>query len=76
MADTIISRLPSLLLSIIILVLFYIFSIFISRMIRRATRRRRQDLGMIFARLAGAGAILLGLLVAVSIVAHLSSPAI
>src|SRR5258707_13086193 len=38
-------------------------------MIRRATRRRRQNLGMVFARLAGASTILLGLLVAVSIVA-------
>jgi small-conductance mechanosensitive channel len=69
MADTLISRLPSLVLSIIVLVLFYVFSIFISRMIRRATRRRRQNLGMVFARLAGASTILLGLLVAVSIVA-------
>jgi small conductance mechanosensitive channel len=38
-------------------------------MIRRATRRRRQNLGLVFARLAGAGTILLGLLVAVSVVA-------
>jgi len=52
-----------------VLVLFYVLSIFISRMIRRATRRRRQNLGMVFARLAGASTILLGLLVAVSIVA-------
>jgi len=51
------------------LVLFYVLSIFISRMIRRATRRRRQNLGMVFARLARASTILLGLLVAVSIVA-------
>ncbi len=67
MADTIISRLPSLLLSIIVLVLFYVLSIVVSRMIRRATRTRRQNLGMVFARLAGASTILLGLLVAVSI---------
>ncbi len=69
MADTIISRLPSLLLSIIVLVLFYVLSIVVSRMIRRTTRTRRQNLGMVFARLAGASTILLGLLVAVSIVA-------
>jgi len=69
MADTIISRLPSLLLSIIVLVLFYVLSIVVSRMIRRTTRTRRQNLGMVFARLAGASTILLGLLVAVSIAA-------
>jgi len=67
MADTIISRLPSLLLSIIVLVLFYVLSIVVSRMIRRSTRTRRQNLRMVFARLAGASTILLGLLVAVSI---------
>jgi small-conductance mechanosensitive channel len=69
MADTLISRLPSLLLSILVLVFFYVLSIFVSRTIRRATRRQRQNLGMVFARLAGASTILLGLLVAVSIVA-------
>ena len=69
MTDTFIARLPPLVLSIVVLILFYILSIFISRLIRRATRKRRQNLGVVFARLVGAGTVLLGVLVAVSIVA-------
>jgi hypothetical protein len=69
MADTLISRLPSLLLSVIVLILFYVLSVLISRTIRRATRRQRQNLGVVFARLAGAGTVMLVLLVALSIVA-------
>src|SRR3979411_1929263 len=69
MTDTFIARLPPLVLSIVVLILFYILSIFISRLIRRATRKRRQNLGVVFARLVGAGIVLLGVLVAVSIVA-------
>src|SRR5712671_2831888 len=69
MTDTFIARLPPLVLSIFVLILFYILSIFISRLIRRATRKRRQNLGVVFARLVGAGTVLLGVLVAVSIVA-------
>jgi small conductance mechanosensitive channel len=38
-------------------------------MIRRSTRGRRENLGTVFARLTGAAVILLGLLVAISIVA-------
>src|ERR1700730_10227951 len=69
MTDTFIARLPPLVLSIVVLIFFYILSIFISRLIRRATRKRRQNLGVVFARLVGAGTVLLGVLVAVSIVA-------
>src|SRR5258708_6065318 len=69
MTDPFIARLPPLVLSIFVLILFYILSIFISRLIRRATRKRRQNLGVVFARLVGAGTVLLGMLVAVSIVA-------
>jgi small conductance mechanosensitive channel len=69
MTDTFIARLPPLVLSIVVLIFFYILSIFISRLIRRATRKRRQNLGVVFARLVGAGIVLLGVLVAVSIVA-------
>jgi small conductance mechanosensitive channel len=69
MADTFISRLPALVLSVLVLVFFYICSLFVSRMIRSATRKRRQNLGVVFSRLAGAGTILLGLLIAISIVA-------
>src|SRR6202011_4645653 len=60
---------PPLVLSIVVLIFFYILSIFISRLIRRATRKRRQNLGVVFARLVGAGIVLLGVLIAISIVA-------
>jgi small conductance mechanosensitive channel len=69
MGETIISRLPSFVLSIIVFILFYVLSVVVSRVIRRATRGPRQNLGMVFARLVQAATVLLGLLVAVSIVA-------
>jgi small conductance mechanosensitive channel len=69
MADTFTSRLPALALSVLVLIVFYIFSVFVSRMIRGATRKRRQNLGVVFSRLAGAGTVLLGVLIAISIVA-------
>src|ERR1700732_1628437 len=69
MMDTIMARLPSLVVAIAVFILFYILSIFVRRIIRSATRARRQHLGMSFARLIGAGIILLGFLVAFSIVA-------
>src|ERR1700680_3905789 len=69
MIDTIMARLPSLVVAIAVFILFYILSIFVRRIIRSATRAHRQNLGMAFARLIGAGIILLGFLVAFSIVA-------
>src|ERR1700680_4161572 len=69
MIDTIMARLPSLVVAIAVFILFYILSIFVRRIIRSATRARRQNLGMAFPRLIGAGIILLGFLVAFSIVA-------
>jgi small conductance mechanosensitive channel len=69
MVEGVITRLPSLILAIIVFVLFYVLSIFVSRVIRSSTRRHRENLGVVFARLIGAATILLGLLVAVSIVA-------
>src|ERR1700738_3460826 len=69
MIDGIMARLPSLLVAIAVFILFYILSIFVRRIIRSATRARRQNLGMAFARLIGAGIILLGFLVAFSVVA-------
>jgi small conductance mechanosensitive channel len=69
MVETIISRLPSLILACIVFFLFYVLSILVSRIIRRSTRGHRQNLGVVFARLLGAATILLGGLVAVSIVA-------
>jgi Sec-independent protein secretion pathway component TatC len=46
-------RLPSLILAITVFVLFYALSIFFSRVIRRSTRGRRENLGMVFGRLFG-----------------------
>lgn len=69
MVESVISRLPSLILAIIVFLLFYALSVCVSRVIRRSTRRHRENLGMVFARLIGAAMILLGFLIAVSIVA-------
>jgi small conductance mechanosensitive channel len=69
MVEGVIARLPSLILAIIVFVLFYALSLFVSRIIRRSTRGHRENLGVVFARLIGAATILLGLLVAASIVA-------
>jgi len=69
MGDSFLARLPSLILAIILFLIFYFASILVSRVIRRATQAHRQNLGMLFARLAGAAIILLGVLVAFSIVA-------
>ena len=69
MVETVISRLPALALSVVVFILFYISSIAVSRLIRRATRGQRQNLGTVFARLVQAATVLLGLLVAMSVVA-------
>jgi small conductance mechanosensitive channel len=69
MADTFLARLPSLALSLIVFILFYVASSFISRLIRRATQTRRRNLGIVFARLVSAGVIFLGFLVSLSVVA-------
>jgi small conductance mechanosensitive channel len=69
LAEGVISRLPSLIFGIVVFVLFYILSVIVSQILRRATRGRRQNLGMVFARLVGAATILLGFLVSFSIVA-------
>lgn len=69
MTESVIARMPAFVLSIIVFVLFYILSVVVSRVIRRATRGHRQNLGMVFARLVQAATIMLGLLVAISVVA-------
>src|SRR4029077_4467239 len=46
MTESVIGRLPAFALSIIVFVLFYILSVVVSRVIRRATRGQRQNLGM------------------------------
>jgi len=67
--EGVISRLPSLILAIIVFVLFYALSILVGRIIRRSSRGRRENLGVVFGRLFGWATILLGFLIAVSIVA-------
>ena len=69
MAESFFARLPSLILAVIVFFLFYLLSIVVSRVIHSTTRKYRPNLGVVFARLTGAATILLGLLVALSIVA-------
>ena len=69
MVDSLVVRLPSLLLGMIVFFLFYLLSIVVSRVIRTTTRKYRPNLGVVFARLTGAATILLGFLVAFSVVA-------
>ncbi len=68
MVDSFIGRLPALIVAAIVFVLFYGLSLFLTRVVRRATRRR-QNLGVVFARVAGGLTILVGFLVSFSIVA-------
>ena len=69
MADSVISRLPSLILALVVFFFFYILSVIVGRVIRGATRGHRQNLGVVFSRLVGAATVLFGFLVAFSIVA-------
>jgi len=69
MGESVISRLPALILASIVFALFYALSRLVSRLIRRSTRGHRENLGTVFARLIGAAIILLGLLTAISVVA-------
>lgn len=69
MGDTVITRLPSLILAAFVFFLFYVFSGVVSRVIRRTTRGHRENLGVVFSRLTGAAIIMLGVLVGFSIVA-------
>jgi small-conductance mechanosensitive channel len=69
MIDGVIGRLPELVVALIIFFAFYILSGFVSRGIRRAVIERRQNLAVLFGRLASGATIALGLVVALSIVA-------
>jgi small conductance mechanosensitive channel len=68
MADGIIARMPSLILAVAVFFLFYLLSVIVVRIIRRSTRGRRENLGVVFSRLVGSATVLLGFLVAFSIV--------
>src|ERR1700740_2938031 len=69
MVDSFFARLPALLLGIVVFLMFYLLSIVVSRVIHSTTRRFRPNLGAVFARITGAAIILLGFLVAFSVVA-------
>src|SRR6202051_4343670 len=69
MIDSFFGRLPSLIVGVIVFFVFYVFSILLSRVILRTTRRHRPNMGVVFARLISAATILLGFLVAFSVVA-------
>ena len=69
MLDSFFGRLPSLIVGVIVFFVFYVFSILLSRVILRTTRRHRPNMGVVFARLMSAATILLGFLVAFSVVA-------
>src|SRR5579862_7214866 len=69
MVESMISRLPSMILAILVFICFYGISILVSQAIRRSSRGHRENLGVVFGRLFGWATILLGFLVAVSIVA-------
>jgi hypothetical protein len=69
MADGFLARLPSLVVAATVFLIFYFTSALLSRIIRRATQDHRRNLGVVFARLASAAVVLLGVLVAFSIVA-------
>ena len=68
MIDGVIGRLPELVVALIIFFAFYILSGFVSRGIRRAVIERRQNLAVLFGRLASGATVALGLVVALSIV--------
>jgi small conductance mechanosensitive channel len=69
MVDSFFSRLPSFLLGVVVFLLFYLLSLVVSSVIHSTTRKYRPNLGVVFARLTGAATILLGFLVAFSVVA-------
>jgi small-conductance mechanosensitive channel len=69
MVDSFFFRLPALILGVLVFLLFYVLSMVVSRVIHSTTRKYRPNLGVVFARLAGAAIIFLGFLVAFSVVA-------
>jgi small conductance mechanosensitive channel len=69
MFDTFLSRIPSLVLAAVVLVLFERASALASFLIRRATKERRHNIGVVMARLVSASVLFLGFLVSFSIMA-------
>jgi len=69
MVSAFIDRVPALILAVAVFLAFYGFSHLAGRLIQRAASKSHQNLALVFARLTAGATILLGLLVAVSIVA-------
>lgn len=69
LGETFIGRVPALAIAIVVFVCFYVLSKISSRIIRRATQGHRENLGVVFARLTAAAINMLGVLVALSIIA-------
>ena len=67
--ETFFGRLPPLAIAIVVFICFYVLSKIVARLIRRATKGHRENLGVVFARLIAAAVVLLGLLVGLSVVA-------
>jgi small-conductance mechanosensitive channel len=68
-SESFIGRLPSLAIAIVVFICFYVLSKLLARLIRRATRGHRANLGVVFARLIAAAVVMLGLLVGLAVVA-------
>src|ERR1700727_2810901 len=69
MVDGMVSRLPALALAIVVFIAFYALSHVIARGVMNALAKRRRNLGVVFSRLIGGATVMLGILVALSIVA-------
>lgn len=69
MVEGFVDRLPALAVAVAVFILFYYLSLIVDRVIRKAIPKHRQNLGVVFARLIGGATVLLGFLVAFSIVA-------
>jgi small-conductance mechanosensitive channel len=67
--ESFIGRLPALAIGIFVFFCFYVLSKIVGRVIRRATKGHRENLGVVFGRLLAAATVMLGLLVALSVVA-------
>ncbi len=77
MAESVIASIPNILIGIVVFILFLFIARGIRNVVRRATeqQRRAHNLGMVLGRLAQAFVILLGLLLAVTIMLPGFSPA-
>jgi small conductance mechanosensitive channel len=67
--DTVLDRLPSLILGVVAFALLYVLSLWAARGIQKVVSSQRQNLGVVFGRLTSGILILLSFLVAFSIVA-------